>query len=104
MYEVKLFQDRRIYIMIIFVIMTNLVGVGFYNHYEGLNYLDALYFSSMTMTTVGYGDIVVKTDIGKIFTIFYSFIGLGLILTMFKIIGDHTKLFIVPRKRNKVKK
>jgi len=51
--------------------------------------LDALYFSAYTMTTVGYGDIVPKTDIGKIFTIFYVFAGVGIALYGLSVIASH---------------
>jgi voltage-gated potassium channel len=42
--------------------------------------LDSLYFSVITLTTIGYGDLTPSTAAGKIFTILYVFIGLGLIL------------------------
>jgi voltage-gated potassium channel len=54
-------------------------GVMFYHYVEQLSWLDAIYFSVMTITTVGYGDIYPSTDIGKLFTMAYVLVGLSLI-------------------------
>src|SRR5215204_3134752 len=42
-------------------------GTAFYSLVEGLRFVDALYFSVVTLTTVGYGDFAPETDIGKLF-------------------------------------
>lgn len=54
-----------------------LSGTLFYANVEHFTYLDALYFSFTTLTTIGYGDIYPVTAAGKIFTMMYSVVGLG---------------------------
>lgn len=56
-------------------------GAVFYHHVENLKWLDAFYFCTITLTTVGYGDISPHTDAGKIFTIFYVIVGIGILAT-----------------------
>ncbi|MDX2478101.1 MAG: potassium channel family protein [Gammaproteobacteria bacterium] len=36
----------------------------------------------MTMTTIGYGDLTPTTDISKIFTVIYTFIGIGVFVSL----------------------
>ncbi|MEJ2671792.1 MAG: potassium channel family protein [Deltaproteobacteria bacterium] len=43
---------------------------------ENMRFGDALYFSFVTGLTIGYGDIVVKTTIGRCVAIFIGFIGI----------------------------
>jgi voltage-gated potassium channel len=56
-------------------------GTAFYSLVEGLRFVDALYFSVVTLTTVGYGDFAPQTDVGKLFTAFYVLVGIGILLT-----------------------
>jgi uncharacterized membrane protein len=43
---------------------------------EKMPFEDALYFSFITGLTIGYGDIVVKTPFGRVFTILLGLIGI----------------------------
>jgi voltage-gated potassium channel len=70
-------------------ISTIAVGTVFYHVIEKLSYLDALYFSVITLTTIGYGDIAPTTSIGKLFTIFYVLIGIGLLAGIANILLKH---------------
>jgi voltage-gated potassium channel Kch len=53
-------------------------GVVFYRFVEDLSWVDAAYFTIVTLTTVGYGDISPQTTAGKLFTAAYLVIGIGL--------------------------
>jgi voltage-gated potassium channel len=57
-----------------------IIGTIFYHFVEGWSYLDAIYFSSTTLTTIGFGDFHPTTPISKIFTIFYVLSGVSLTL------------------------
>lgn len=69
---------RNILITVILLLILYVVSIYFYNHFENWSYLDAAYFITATVTTVGYGDLVPRTDIGKIYSIFLSFSGISL--------------------------
>jgi voltage-gated potassium channel len=56
-------------------------GTVFYSLVEDLRVIDALYFSVVTLATVGYGDFAPRTDAGKLFTVFYVLIGVGILLS-----------------------
>lgn len=65
-----------------------LSGTWFYVQVEGWRVLDALYFSFITLTTIGYGDLTPQTDSGKIFTMFYAAAGIGLFLKVIHVIAQ----------------
>lgn len=65
------------------------IGTFFYSSIEGWRLLDALYFSSVTLTTIGYGDLTPLTDAGKIFTIGYIFVGIGVMLSFINLVARH---------------
>jgi voltage-gated potassium channel len=65
----------------ILLVILAVIGIGtvFYHRVEGFSFLDSVYFCVITLATVGYGDLTPKTDAGKIFTMFYVLIGVGII-------------------------
>ncbi len=55
---------------------------------EVWNYPNSLLFSATVITTIGYGNITPKSNIGKIFTICYAIIGIPLMLMCLTNTGD----------------
>ena len=60
-------------------LLTLAIGTIAYHFIENLSWIDSVYFSTITLTTIGYGDIAPQTDIGKLFTVFYVIIGISII-------------------------
>ncbi len=65
------------------------LGAVVYHWLEGWSWIDSIYFSVITLTTIGYGDFSPTTDAGKIFTMFYILIGLGIILGFINTVYKH---------------
>ena len=56
------------------------LGVLFYSRVEGWSVLDSFYFVIITMATVGYGDFSPVTAAGKLATVVFILVGMGLFL------------------------
>ncbi|MGB5565929.1 MAG: potassium channel family protein, partial [Acidimicrobiia bacterium] len=50
-----------------------------YRVIEDWSWVDSFYFSSVALTTVGFGDLSPSSDVSKLFTVFYIFTGISLI-------------------------
>lgn len=64
----------------LFFLLCVVVGATFYHVVEKLSIVDSFYLTSVTLTTVGYGDVAPQTDVGKIFTSVFSFVGVATFL------------------------
>jgi voltage-gated potassium channel len=55
---------------------------------EGISFLDAVYLTTQTVTTVGYGDVSVKSDAGKLFAVVFMLIGAGTVLYALTVVAQ----------------
>lgn len=79
--------DKEFQRLSIFVIFVLFAGALFYHSVEEWGWLDSIYFCVTTLTTVGYGDFAPATDGGKIFTIFYIIVGIGVLLGYINVVA-----------------
>lgn len=77
-------KKKNILKYLLFITVYALLGALVYVlWFENVTFIDALYFTSITISTVGYGDIVPTTTAQKIYTSFYVLIGVIFILGVF---------------------
>jgi voltage-gated potassium channel Kch len=85
----SILKDRKLIALFFIVSFILIAGVTFYHHVEGWKISDAVYFCVITLTTVGYGDITPKTEIGKWFTTGYLLAGVGIVLAFIAVVSNH---------------
>ncbi len=61
------------------VIVVLAVGTLVFHQLEDWSLVDSLYFSVVTLATIGYGDLTPTTDTAKLFSILYIFVGVGIL-------------------------
>jgi voltage-gated potassium channel len=84
----------KIYVTLIIlalVILTGSVTIFFieapYENSKINSFLDAVWWTVATMTTVGYGDMLPVTDAGKIMAIFYMLFSIGFFLIFLSVVS-----------------
>ncbi|EHJ46069.1 Ion transport 2 domain protein [Solidesulfovibrio carbinoliphilus subsp. oakridgensis] len=89
-------ERTRLYIFAAVFFGVALAGTLGFMHVEGLGALDALYFSVVTITTVGYGDIHPVTATGKLLAMALILSGGG---TFFGILAAAVEMFLGRREK-----
>lgn len=68
------------------------LGTVVYRLTEGWEWVDSFYFSTIALTTVGFGDFTPSTTGSKLFTVFYVISGIALITTYLNQLGKRFAL------------
>ena len=69
--------STQILVAVVVVVMG--IGTVVYHVLEDWSWIDSFYFSVVTLTTVGYGDLAPSTDASKLFTVGYLATGISLL-------------------------
>ncbi|WP_134680435.1 potassium channel family protein [Paracoccus ravus] len=72
------FRTPRVQALILVCLLIALVQSGLFMLIEKWRFLDAFYFSIVSMATVGYGDLTPQTSLGKICAICFLLVGIGI--------------------------
>ncbi len=92
--ERKAFTRVTYSLAVIFVLL--LIGAVAFRTLEKLSWLDSFYLATVTLTTIGYGDITPTHDATKIFVIFYA---LGGVATVLFLMTNVARYYIEARER-----
>lgn len=65
------------------------VGTVTYHFVESWSYVDSLYYSTLTLLTINYGNIAPTTQLGRLITPFYIIIGASLVLAAVAVITSY---------------
>jgi hypothetical protein len=82
-------------LFLIFIYMF--FGAFLFSMLEGWSYFIGIYFCYMTLTTIGFGDILIKTNTSKIIFIFYALSGIFLVTLFVTMIIEGFMIISLPK-------
>jgi voltage-gated potassium channel len=71
------------------VVVIVALGTVFYRTAEGWGWVDSLFFTVVTLTTVGYGDLSPSGPVSKVFTMVFIMLGIGLLFSFIERIARY---------------
>ncbi len=81
---------RRSFLRILFWLLGIVVlGTAGYRWLEGYSWLEALYMTVITLSTVGYGEVRPLSDAGRAFTIGLILLGVGTAAYLFTTLAEY---------------
>ena len=84
----------QFFVVVLAVIMA--LGTAGFAYIEGLSFADAMYFSIVTIATVGYGDIAPVTTEGRILAVVLIILGVG---TFLGVVANSTEILLNRREK-----
>ncbi|MBI3587992.1 two pore domain potassium channel family protein [Candidatus Micrarchaeota archaeon] len=74
------YTQRRIFYSVAVIVILLFGGAVVFHSLEKWTWIDSFYFATVSLTTVGYGDIVPQHEITRLFLIFYLLFGVATVL------------------------
>ena len=85
-----LFSSLRRLALLLTLALTVAGGTVFFHVAEGWGWLDSYFFTVVTISTVGYGNLVPMSSLGKVGATLLIFIGLGVFAAAVQQFGSYT--------------
>jgi len=99
-------EKTKIYIALSSIFILLLAGTLFFHQTEKWSYFDSFYFTGVTLTTIGYGDLYPTTTISKIGTLMLAFFGVAIVLYSLTLIAasyfEHRERVLLERSESKM--
>lgn len=89
--------------LVLSIICLIFISAVFYHYLEGWTWIDSVYATILTITTVGHSILVPSSTISKIYTSVIAFIGIAMVLTLFGIVSSHY-VTLVTKEKQKIKR
>jgi len=87
--RIKTKQRIRAGQAIFIVLLWLAIGTVAYHYFlENWSLVESLYFSTATVTTIGYGDIHPTNNASRLFTVGYALLGVGIVLFALSIVAQ----------------
>jgi voltage-gated potassium channel len=80
---VAAWRDPRMHILIVLGLCILGTGTIAFHFIEGWSWLDSAYFATVTIATVGFGDLHPVTTLGKVLVMIYIYVGVGIFVSIF---------------------
>ncbi|HZH03204.1 MAG TPA: potassium channel protein [Myxococcaceae bacterium] len=92
-------------VMVILTMTVGTVGYHFLWRSQGGTWLDALFMTVTTVTTIGYGEVKKLDDAGRVFTMLIALTGIGSAFYLFSAVMDSlvTAQLLDPRRERKMR-
>ena len=71
-------MDLEYVILLVLAITLVAIGTVLFHEMERWSWIDSYYFTVITLTTIGYGDLTPDTPTAKLFTTFFAIAGVGI--------------------------
>ncbi len=82
-------QRNAIWWLVLLFLAMVLSGTTLYSMIEGWNFLDSLYMTVNVLTTIGFNEVHPLSNLGKVFTIFYSLMGFFILAGVISVASSH---------------